>query len=181
MPREMMFDRQDRFDSRYAWIDIPSSLDSATCVVIRAAGSPRSTPSSPRVVLTPRVSYSAVPDLGNFDQGTNILLSPTPSPRQTRRSSPNSPRGPSCLTPAAGGAQILPDPALEVSRLVGVSRRNRETNFGSLSGASVPRRFAVFVRHHNDGLAYEEVTGTNVLYAASMALVLVDLSSQTRR
>eukprot|EP00928_Gymnodinium_smaydae_P026312 TRINITY_DN20709_c1_g3_i1.p1 TRINITY_DN20709_c1_g3~~TRINITY_DN20709_c1_g3_i1.p1 ORF type:complete len:2082 (-),score=410.92 TRINITY_DN20709_c1_g3_i1:81-6326(-) len=81
--------------------------------------------------------------------------------------------------------RALPDPLLEVSRLVGVSRANRK--IGDIP-TPVPRRFAVFVRAAAKPMDFNstlisgvEEASYRILYASSMTLCLVDPVTHAQR
>lgn len=187
MPREMVFSQQSKFKDRHSWVDLPGAF---------ADGDVQSTSAVDRP-----------------SQAASLLEQEACQP--TEGSTAEAPEGNSVEPPLKLGdvtfasevfrPPLIPDPLLEVSRLVGVSRKNRK-----VAGLAdpIPRRYAVFVRRaagSGEALARsssgdrfkdssslhdlleagtaiggQDVT-SRMLYATSMNLALVEPQTQAQR
>lgn len=186
LPRDMLFSHHAVFEDRYAWIDVlgkfgggdSSAVERSALAVSQQVG--RRSEELPGEVLA-----------GTGPEDRHLLAIAGDSESASSR-------------PA-----LIPDPLLEVARLIGVSRKNRK-----VVGLDdpIPRRFAVFVRRGIPGngrppgrqgagdrlkdtsslnesrildqagtaLSGQDVT-SQVIYASSMTLALVDLETQAQR
>jgi len=184
LPREMLFDHQGRFEERYAWVDIPgaeapptepSSIvnikpnDGVSCV--GGAGSVSTQPAwLPGWPVVPDPPAPQGFPWGGGWQATAPL--PTKDPAVVQSSATSTAHWGSVISEVT-----LPDPMLEVSHLIGVSRKSRHLN--DLDGP-IPRRSAVYMRF-SSGETGDTSLRTCVLYASSMTLALVDSRTNIRR
>jgi len=188
LPREMII-HQAPFEERCVWIDVPGASSTQGLELSPAAGcmAGGKKPAAKRRGVAQDLHVD-----GNGGAGT------AEPPRLEAPDSPVADVGQSAPERFEAGAaaeylkeapssQLIPDPMLRMSRLVGVSRKNRKID--GLEEA-IPRHFAVFVRRSGtddalpsdggDRIAEPNVN-CSVLYASSTSLALVDPVSGSQR